>query len=187
MYASDGQATEIEHSIPINEAIQRAFEDAHARVLHEERGGATTLTIVLLMAGRIYVGHAGDCRLYLLHDQNLTLLTRDHSILNRLIELGQIDEYEVASLIDDPRRNALYRAVGQAGEVECDFFSRSVTPDSGLLLCSDGLWGSVSDKAMLDIILRTDSPAAACRDLVAAANESGGPDNITAILVHPLG
>ena len=55
-------ASEIEHSIPINEAIQRAFEDAHARVLQEVSGGATTLTIVLLMARRIYVGHAGDCR-----------------------------------------------------------------------------------------------------------------------------
>lgn len=180
-------ANEMRHSVPINEAIERAFEEAHARVLQEVSGGATTLTIVLLMGRRIYVGHAGDCRLYLFHDRDLTLLTRDHSILNRLVELGQIDAHEVASLTDDPRRNALYRAVGQVGEVELDFFSRSVEPDSGLLLCSDGLWGSVPDEVMLDIILGADSPATACRDLVDAANEVGGPDNITAILVHPIG
>lgn len=174
-------------SVPINEAMERAFQEAQRRVLEEVAGGATTLTIVLLLHRRAYVGHVGDCRLYLLHKDLFIRLTRDHSVLSRLLEMSQFSEEEIALLSRDPRRNALYRAVGQPGHLEIDLSSHVVEPEDGLLLCSDGLWGSVPDVVMRDIILQAESPAAACRRLVDEANARGGPDNITAIVVYPIG
>jgi PPM family protein phosphatase len=173
--------------VPINEAIEHAFQEAQRRVSQNVVGGGTTLTAALLMGRRVYVGHVGDCRLYLWRDGHLTSLTRDHSILSRLMELGEVTQEEIDDTSDDERRHALYRAIGQPQEVEIDLSSRSVDPQDSLLLCSDGLWGSVPEAIMRDILAKEPSPVRACRELVAEANQRGGPDNITVILVHPIG
>ena len=172
---------------PLQEAMAGAFEGAQRRVQLEVPGGATTLTIALLIARRIYVGHVGDCRLYLWRGGELTAWTRDHSVLSRLIELGQVDSAEADSLLNDPRRNALYRAVGQPGELEVDFFSKALEPDDGLLLCSDGLWGTVPPGTLAHVLSSAQSPKVACRQMIDVANEAGGPDNITAIFICPTG
>jgi len=172
---------------PIHEAIGHAFTAANDLVRQTAPGGGTTLTAVLLIGRRIYVGHVGDCRLYLVRGRALQSLTRDHSILSRLIELGQIEPDRVESPDNDPRRNALYRAIGQPDELEVDIFSHSLEPGDGLLLCSDGLWGSVSAEAMAETVARASTPAEACRRLIETANAAGGSDNITAILVCPIG
>ena len=173
-------------SIPITEAITHAFEAAHHIVVQELPNGATTLTVVLLIGRRVYVGHAGDCRLYLLGGSGFRSLTRDHSVLSRLVELEHLDAEEVESLASDPRRNVLYRAIGQTEELEFDFFSQRLEPEEALLLCSDGLWGTVPEDVMRGIIVEADAPAQACRRLVDEANLRGGPDNITAIVIEPL-
>jgi protein phosphatase len=174
-------------AVPIQEAIAEAFQAAHQRLQEKVPDGATTLTIVLLMGKRIYVGHAGDCRLYLLRGGELRQLTRDHSLLHRLFELGQIDPEELEALDQDARRNALYRAVGQPNPLEIDLASHSLLAGDGLVLCSDGLWGAVPRAEMKDILQQAPTPADACQALVAAANAHGGPDNITVIVVHPAG
>lgn len=174
-------------AVPIQEAIAEAFQAAHQRLQEEVPEGATTLTIVLLVGKRIYVGHAGDCRLYLLRNSELRQLTRDHSLLHRLFELGQIDAEELEALDRDARRNALYRAVGQPNPLEIDLASHGLLAGDGLVLCSDGLWGSVSRADMMAILQRSATPADACRALVEAANAQGGPDNITVIVVYPAG
>ncbi len=172
-------------AVPIQEAIAEAFESAHQRLQEEVPEGATTLTIVLLVGQRIYVGHAGDCRLYVLRSGELRQLTRDHSLLHRLFELGQIDAEELEKLDRDARRNALYRAVGQPHPLEIDIASHSLLAGDGLVLCSDGLWGSVPREHMTSILQQAATPAQACQELVNAANAQGGPDNITVIVVHP--
>ena len=83
-----------------------------------------------------------------------------------------------------PQRNVLYRALGRDGEFQVDTYLQSVPPNSGLLLCSDGLWGAVSEETMLSIVYTAPSPQIACRRLVARANKNGGEDNITAVLVQ---
>ncbi|MGQ9516448.1 MAG: PP2C family protein-serine/threonine phosphatase [Anaerolineae bacterium] len=173
--------------VPIQEAIAEAFQAAHQRLQEEVPEGATTLTIMLLVGKRIYVGHAGDCRLYLLRDGELRQMTRDHSLLHRLFELGQIDAEELEALDQDARRNALYRAVGQPHPLEIDLASHGLLAGDGLVLCSDGLWGSVSRADMTAILQQAATPADACRALVEAANSQGGPDNITVIVVRPAG
>jgi len=173
--------------VSIHEAMESAFAAAHARVQNETPGGATTLTVALLMDRRLYVGHAGDCRIYRLRGGNLELLTRDHSLLNRLIELGHIDQERPQELDRDPRRNALYRALGQNAPLELDLTSHTLEEGDGLLLCTDGLWSMVPKEEMARILLDASSPAGACRELIETANAHGGTDNITVIFVYPIG
>jgi protein phosphatase len=174
-------------SMPIQEAIERAFLVANNQVLREVSGGGATLTAALLIGQRVYVGHVGDCRLYLLRAGSLQLLTRDHSLLNRLIELGQMEAGPDYQPERDPRRNSLWQAMGQSEDPEVDIASHRLEPGDGLLLCCDGLWSAVSAESMAGIMLGAASPAAACQQLIGAANAAGGPDNITAIIVYPLG
>jgi len=111
----------------------------------------------------------------------MDVLTRDHSLVKRLVELGQITPEEAAI---HPKRNVLYRALGQGEPFEPDVHS-ATAPNAGyLLICSDGLWGVVPETEMFRLITSAESPQQACQNLVIAANEAGGPDNITAILVR---
>jgi len=179
-------SAEQRQSTPMNEALENAFMAANARVWRDAPGGGSTLTIVLLIGRRIYVGHVGDCRLYLIRRGELELLTRDHSLLNRLIELGQIEADDTLPLENDPRRNSLYQAIGQLEPMEIDFFSRTVEAGDELLLCCDGLWSAAPAEELGRIIASAASPADACRRLVERANAAGGHDNITAILIQLL-
>ena len=128
------------------------------------------------------IAHVGDSRAYTVsEDGQVEVLTRDHSLVQRLVELGQITDEEAAV---HPQKNVLYRALGQGEPFSPDI--RTIpTPQHGyLLICSDGLWGVVPEEQIIKIILESENPQDACSALVAAANEAGGPDNITAILVH---
>ena len=169
-----------EHSLPIHDLIRQALEQANESVVTRVPGGGTTLTAALLISGQLTIGHVGDSRAYLIVDGKSEILTRDHSLVERLRELGQLSPEEAAS---HPQRNVLYRAIGQGANLEVDIISHPV-PDGGyLLLCSDGLWGVVPDHEIRRIIYDSGHPQLACDELVRAANSAGGPDNITAVLV----
>lgn len=111
----------------------------------------------------------------------MEVLTRDHSLVQRLVELGQITDAEAAV---HPQKNVLYRALGQGEPFSPDISTSPIPPNGYLLICSDGLWGVVPEEEITRIIFEAANPQEACSALVAAANEAGGPDNITAILVH---
>lgn len=166
---------------PIQDMVRHALSDANDAVVERVPGGGTTLTVVLLLGKYLTIGHVGDSRAYLISDNGLKAITRDHSLVERLRELGQLSEDEAAV---HPQRNVLYRAVGQGGNLEVDVLSHPI-PDSGyMLICSDGLWGVVPDPEIQSIILKAPHPQIACEQLIKAANSAGGPDNITAILVQ---
>jgi PPM family protein phosphatase len=117
----------------------------------------------------------------------LAVLTEDHSYVQRLIQLGQIDPADQAN---HPRRNALYRALGQQDEVEVDLVACPLEAGDRLLLCSDGLWDAVPEATIASLLAgsRDGSPAAArAARLVALADEAGGKDNSTAMLIEILG
>jgi serine/threonine protein phosphatase PrpC len=145
-------------------------------------GGGTTLTAALILGDQITIAHVGDSRAYILSAEGeLHTLTRDHSLVNRLYELGQITAEEAAV---HPQRNVLYRALGQGEAFDADV-STAPLPYSGfLLLCSDGLWGVIPEKEIIHLILAAPTPQQACQSLVEAANQAGGQDNITALLVR---
>ncbi|GAB4474966.1 MAG: protein phosphatase 2C domain-containing protein [Anaerolineales bacterium] len=157
---------------------------AHQEVLDKASGGGTTLTCSLIVANTITIAHIGDSRAYHISEEGeVKLYTRDHSLVKRLVELGQISEKEAQT---HPQRNVLYRALGQTDPVEVDVFSLP-TPSSGhLLLCSDGLWGVVSESQIAQTLHQSRHLQEACHRLIQMANEAGGPDNISIILVKFL-
>ncbi len=168
-------------SKPLQDMMREAMEDANLNVVEKVPGGGTTLTTALLLGNHITIGHVGDSRTYLCSDGSIKQLTRDHSLVERLCELGQITLEEAAI---HPQRNVLYRAVGQGANLEIDVATHPAPSDATLLLCSDGLWGVVSDQQMHDIIINAQNLQHACNELVVAANQAGGPDNISVVLVY---
>jgi serine/threonine protein phosphatase PrpC len=166
----------------LQEIMQTGVQDAHQAITKQVPGGGTTLTAVLILGDQMTIAHVGDSRAYHVGNNGLIEpLTRDHSLVSRLVELGQITIDEAAI---HPQRNVLYRALGQGEPFDPDVKTTQM-PDSGyLFLCSDGLWGVVPDEQIHHLIMQACNPEDACQDLVDAANHAGGPDNITAILVR---
>jgi serine/threonine protein phosphatase PrpC len=165
---------------PINEALTEALSDASLAVYETVPDAGTTLTAALVVGTHAYIGHVGDSRAYLVTEKGLQQITQDHSLVARLIELGQATPEEAMT---HPQRNVLYRALGQGGSMEVDTYFQLLPTGSQLLLCSDGLWGAVPEREMTAIIATAPSPQIACRKLIEAAITHGGDDNITAILI----
>jgi protein phosphatase len=166
----------------IQEIMQVGVHEAQKEILKHVPGGGTTLTAALILGEQVTIAHVGDSRAYLIHtDGRFETLTRDHSLVKRLVELGQITDDEAAV---HPQRNVLYRALGQGEPFDADIYTFPLPAGGCLLLCSDGLWGLVPENEMQGIILAASTPHEACRSLVQAANDAGGPDNITAVLVR---
>jgi len=146
-------------------------------------GGGTTLTLVFAVNNQLISAHVGDSRLYRIRKDEIVLLTKDHSLVKRLVELGEISPSEANK---HPQRNILYRAMGQDEHLEPDIELFTIDNGDLLMMCSDGLWGVLDDQKMLSIIQSKSNLNESSAQLVAAANEQGGPDNISVILIKKL-
>lgn len=153
---------------------QMASSDTHLE------GMGTTFTAALVEGG-LYLGHVGDSRAYLWRRGDLRRLTRDHSLVERMVREGYISRLEARF---HPQRNIILRALGVADDLEIDLESLSVIPGDRALLCSDGLTGFVEDDELGSIFSDYDDPEECCRRLVDAAIQHGGTDNITVIVVN---
>lgn len=169
---------------PISEALIDAVQKANAAILSKVPDGGTTLSAVVVMGDLAYIAHVGDSRVYLITKDRIEQITRDHSLVQRLIELDQLTPEEAA---EHPQKNVLYRALGQNEALEVDSLTRRLPPHAKLLLCSDGLWSQVGDEEIAQIIRGTTNPQSACDQLVALANTRGGIDNVTAIALQVPG
>ncbi|WP_434042323.1 MULTISPECIES: Stp1/IreP family PP2C-type Ser/Thr phosphatase [Sorangium] len=130
---------------------------------------------------RIYVGHVGDSRAYRVRKGSISQLTRDHSLFNDYImAMPELTEEQRAEL----PRNVITRALGMNDSVAVDLISDEPQPGDVYLLCSDGLSGMLSDDQILQIVSSTDEVPEMCRRLIAKANENGGEDNITALVIR---
>lgn len=166
----------------IHEIMEKGTYEAQQAVLQHAPGGGTTLTAALVIGDQVTFAHVGDSRAYFFHPGGrLEAVTQDHSLVRRLQDLGQINEKEASV---HPQRNVLYRALGQSEPFRPDITTLTLPHPGAMLICSDGLWGTVPDAQVYQIIDSADNPLTACCQLVAAANEAGGPDNISAILVR---
>ena len=162
-----------------------AVAAAQALVVQRVPGGGTTLTLVMAVGDELYSAHVGDSRLYLLNaDGTLTLKTRDHSLVKRLVDLGEITADEAGF---HPQRNVLYRALGQTDPFQPDTEVFSIHTGERLIICSDGLWGVLDEQQILQIIFQAKDLDQMAEDLVHATNEAGGPDNISVIVVERSG
>lgn len=168
----------------LHEIMEDGVRKAQQAIVNKAPGGGTTLTAAMVFGERITLVHVGDSRAYLIKpDGKMSAITKDHSLVGRLIELGQITEAEAAV---HPQRNVLYRALGQAEPFEPDLDMQTFPRPGYLMLCSDGLWGVVSEGEMRRIITNAPTLSDACQKLIDAANDAGGPDNISVILVQYL-
>ena len=166
----------------IQELMRSAINDAQRAVTQAAPGSGTTLTAALVLGQQMTIGHVGDSRAYAIHPYGGgEALTRDHSLVKRLEELGQISSEEAAV---HPHRNVLYRALGQGEVLEPDIFTAQFPQSGYLLLCSDGLWSVLPDSTVFNLVTTAKDLQSACQSLVDAANEAGGPDNISVIVVQ---
>jgi serine/threonine protein phosphatase PrpC len=166
----------------LTDVVREAISQANRVVTRDLPGSGSTLTCGMILGDRLFVGHVGDSRAYLLRiGQPVRQLTKDHSLIGRLMEMGQLTEEEAAT---HPQRNVLYRAIGQGVTLEVDVFTYALEPGDRLLLCSDGLWGMVGDAEIWRLIQEAPTPQQACVQLVDVANAAGGNDNVSVVLVE---
>lgn len=143
----------------------------------ELQGMGTTVVAALMTDNNVYVAHAGDSRAYLVTPESILRLTRDHSIVQTMLENGEITEEEA---MKHPKRNLITRALGVEEELKVDFTEESTDGQSVLLLCTDGLSNFVDDTAIHQIV-RDNFGADYASLLIDLANENGGGDNITVV------
>ena len=167
------------------EIMQAAVSEAQRVIQREAPGSGTTLTAALVLGQQITIAHVGDSRAYFVYpDGRIEPITRDHSLVKRLEELGHITPEEAANY---PHRNVLYRALGQGEILDPDIFTLGFPQPGFLMLCSDGLWGVVSEQDLVRSVVDAPNLQRACQNLISAANTAGGPDNISVIIIQLIG
>ncbi|MBR5156413.1 MAG: Stp1/IreP family PP2C-type Ser/Thr phosphatase [Clostridia bacterium] len=144
-------------------------------------GMGTTLTACFYYAGRVTVAHVGDSRAYVLRDDLMHKITSDHSLVAELLANGQITPEQARN---HPQKNVITRAVGTDPHIEIDIYEFDVQEGDIILLCTDGLSNMLSDKEMQTLISENKKMEDAAEKLVSAANDKGGFDNITAVLLQ---
>jgi serine/threonine protein phosphatase PrpC len=168
-----------------NERLQAIIQEANRRIYERARadsdasGMGTTLTAALLTGGRLTVGHVGDSRAYRIRNGELEQLTEDHSLVGDLMRSGRLTPEEADA---HPQRSVITRALGTDPEVSVDTITVDTEPGDLFLLCSDGLTTMVTDEDILRILSAAPTLDAAARELVRAANSSGGEDNVTVVI-----
>ena len=158
--------------------LHQAFAEAN-RIIHKQ-SGFTTLVAAAVRDRDLTIANVGDSRAYLIRDGRIRQITRDHTVPAKLVEDGLITPQEAKK---HPKRNTLNRSIGGGSQVQVDLFNERLHPGDYVLLCSDGLTKYVADDEMLDMVQR-DNLETNVQRLVDLANERGGKDNITVLLVR---
>lgn len=166
--------------------LMRAVQKANNAILKAVRDGVgkagmgTTLTAAIIRDGRIVLAQVGDSRAYLLRSGRLAQVTEDHSVVAAMRRSGSISKAEARN---HPQRNVITRALGSDNNLVVDTYEFETTRGDRWLLCSDGLHGVLTDDIIAEILLENPDPRACTEELVRIANEAGGPDNISAIVI----
>ena len=168
--------------------IRHAIECVNTEILTQAqqdeklRGMGTTIVAATIVGHYAYVANVGDSRLYLINDERIIQITKDHSLVEEMVRMGEISEEDARN---HPDKNVITRALGATKDVAVDFFDVHLESGDRLLLCSDGLTNMVLDEDIEDIIVSEELLETAGKRLVEAANENGGKDNIGIVLVEP--
>lgn len=179
-----GSMTVAELKELLGRAVKKANSAIYAQSRSDEgcRGMGTTLTLCFLQGDKALIAHVGDSRAYLLRQDTLHQVTVDHSLVQELLQSGRITAEEAAH---HPQKNVITRALGTDSGVEIDLYEFTLSPGDLLLLCTDGLSNMLSDDELADILKEGygGSLSRLAERLIASANEQGGYDNITAVLL----
>lgn len=167
------------------EIMLAAVNEAQRVVQLEAPGSGTTLTAALVIGQQITFAHVGDSRAAFVYpDGRIENVTRDHSLVQRLQELGHITPEEAENY---PHRNVLYKALGQGDLLEPEIFTIAFPQPGTLMISSDGMWGVVAEQDIIHAVNEAPNLQRACQNLVSAANTAGGPDNISVVLAQLIG
>jgi protein phosphatase len=175
-----------DNSPPVDyeEWLRSVIQEANQVVLKQRMASrndmGTTLVLAVVAGDTAHIAHLGDSRAYLIANGTINRLTTDHSLVERLVATGQISPQEAAT---HPQRNVIYRNIGDKEQVEPDITRQTLAPGNVLLLCCDGLSGEIADEEILRIVTESPSLPEATYRLVRAANDAGGRDNISVVLV----
>lgn len=182
-WGGEKEATPQRFAFRLKEAVEVANGriHAHAKAHPEVRGMGTTTTAVGLLGDHVFLSQVGDSRAYLIRNGDAIQLTKDQSLMQRLVEAGELTEEEAAK---SERRNIILQALGPDARVRVDLTHQEVRRGDILALCSDGLSGQVKKEEIAEIVTRERDLQVACDKLVALANARGGPDNITVVLAR---
>lgn len=172
----------------VEEQLKSAIRQANKAILtygeeqSSARGLGCTVTTALIQDDQAFLANIGDSRIYLYRQGTLQPLTKDHSLVYRLVEAKQIEPDDIYS---HPQRNLIYRSLGAGHKsVDPDVFHTSLRSGDSLLLCSDGLWEMVRNEELLQVLKENNDAQKICDILIDLANANGGEDNITAVLVQ---
>ncbi len=166
-------------AVAVQLANSNIFETAAAD--GSKKGMGCTVDAMFFSQGRFYIGHVGDSRVYRIRGSGIQALTEDHSFLNDFLRMKEMSSDEGINL---PHKNVVVRALGLNEQVHVDVIHDEFKVGDLYMLCSDGLCGMLSDLEMREICTASNSLDNACNELIKAANDAGGNDNITAILVR---
>jgi len=175
--------TEIEIKEYFADCIEKVNKSIYnlSTIQPENKGMATTVTIVYVNDGEAYVVNVGDSRVYLHREGSLTQITEDHTYVNALIAKGLISREEAQ---DHEKKNIITKAIGVEELILPDFFCVSVEDDDVIVLCTDGLHGEIGDAGIIETIATGASMQDTAATLIDRANEHGGRDNITVICLR---
>lgn len=171
----------------IGEQLKRAAETANESIWTRAqqdgslRGMGSTLTVALVRDGIAYIAQVGDSRAYLIRGERIRQLTKDQSLVQLLIDMGDITPEQAAH---HPRKNVILQALGASPTVKAELTTVELCRDDRLILCSDGLSNMVEPTEMQGAVAQAPDPETACRQLVELANGRGGEDNITVIVAR---
>jgi serine/threonine protein phosphatase PrpC len=182
-WVGEREATPQRFAYRLKEAVEVANGHIHsyAKAHPEVRGMGTTTTAVGVLGDHFYLSQVGDSRAYLIRNGQAVQLTKDQSLMQRLVEAGELTEEEAAK---SERRNIILQALGPDARVKVDLTHQEVRRGDVLVLCSDGLSGQVKKEEIAEIVIGARNLQAAADRLIALANERGGPDNITVIIAR---
>lgn len=170
--------------------LRSATEEANARIHAyarehpDSRGMGTTATIAGLFRDTLYLVQVGDSRAYLVRDGKVQQITKDQSLMQRLIDAGELTEEEAER---SERRNIILQALGPEPVIRADLTFQQIRHGDALLLCTDGLFGQVRKTEIEELLDSHSNLVSVCEELIARANESGGPDNITVVAARFAG
>lgn len=170
-------------------AMKEALTEANSQLLEEagaepsKSGMGTTVVAATVIGDLLHVANIGDSRLYVIDHEAIRQITRDHSLVEEMVRLGEMDK---AAAKVHPDKNIITRAIGVTRELAVDFFEVKLRPEDMILLCSDGLTNMVEDEEIKEIVLEQKNIVEKAEKLINTANENGGKDNITVILIEPF-
>jgi len=168
----------------LTHAVRHANEEivTYGQDHREARGLGSTVTMAVITRNRAYFANVGDSRSYLYRNGTLRVITRDHSLVAKLVEAGEIEPDEVYV---HPKRNLIYRSLGaDHGDIDVDLFEEELQSGDIIFLCSDGLWEKIRSPQIIEILQSESDLLALCQRLISTANEHGGEDNITVAIAR---